>query len=246
MRRFLSLAIVCHLAILGHAQVKSPKYDKVAKRFEKGKFESALESAEALMDNDKHRKHPEPYLWASMCYYEIYKGDDESVKERVKSPMRNALKYAGKAVSKDKDGDFIEANIEFIQTMKREGMEVARSYEQEENYRKTVYTYKQLLKIDPEDPFLLFYKGVADIKMNSYYEAERAIAESFPKLEKKYSNLDYVPDPITAPPLKENVVYYMNHLTENALKDSAKQIAGMARVFFPLDDNIKEIYNGLQ
>lgn len=246
MRRFLSLAIVCHLAILGHAQVNNPKYDKVAKRFEKGKFESALESAEALMDNDKHRKHPEPYLWASMCYYEIFKGDDESVKERVKSPMRNALKYAGKAVSKDRDGSFIAKNEEYIQKMKEEGIVVARAFEEEEDYRKASYTYKQLMKIDPQDPFLAFYKGIVDIRMNSYYEAEKAISESFPKLEKNYSNLDYVPDPITAPPLKENVLFYLNHLTENALKDSAKQVAGMARVFFPLDEEIKALYTNLQ
>ena len=86
------------------AQVKSPEFDKVAKRFEQGKFESALESAEALIDNDKHRKKPEPYLWASMCYFEISKSDDEKLKDRWKNPLRNALKYAGKAVTKDKNG----------------------------------------------------------------------------------------------------------------------------------------------
>lgn len=228
------------------AQVVNPKFDKVAKRFEQGKFESALESADALIDNDKHRKHPEPYLWASMCYYQIHLGDDESVKERVKSPLRNALKYAGKAVSKDKEGDFVKANSEYLRTMKVAGLEEARAQEQSGDFRKASYTYKQLLAIDSNDPFLKFYKGVMDIKLNSLYEAEKAIAEAFPELEKNYSNLEYVPDPVSAPPLKENMMYYMNHLVENALADSAKDIAGMARVFFPLDEDVKAFYNKLQ
>ncbi|MDP6909728.1 MAG: hypothetical protein QF371_09485, partial [Flavobacteriales bacterium] len=75
MKLFFATVLIL-VAKLGMAQVANPEFTNVAKKFEKGKFGSALESAEALIDNDKHRKKPEPYLWASMCFYEIYKSDD--------------------------------------------------------------------------------------------------------------------------------------------------------------------------
>jgi len=225
--------------ILANAQVNNPEFDKVAKRFEQGKYESALESAEALIDNDKHRKKPEPYLWASMCYYEISKSDDEKLKDRWKNPLRNALKYAGKAVTKDKNGNLIENNSDYFLTMKKEGVRQAAEWEKEENYRKASYIYKQILMFAPQDVFVKFAKGVTDIKLNAYTDAGRILAEALPEIKENYRDLDYEPDPISSPLLKPNVIFYLDHLVENNYADSAKNLALAARVFFPLDEEIK-------
>jgi tetratricopeptide (TPR) repeat protein len=229
-----------------NSQVANPEFDKVAKRFEQGKYESALETAEALIDNDKHKKKPEPYLWASMCYYEISKSDDEKLLERWKSPMRNALKYAGKAVSKDDDGSLVEDNSEYFLTMKEEGVAEAMSWEKEGNYRKASYTYKQILNFAPRDAYVKFAKGVTDIRLNSYGEAERVLQEALPELQEKYRDLDYEPDPITSPLLKPNVMFYIDHLVENSYADSALNLARSARVFFPLDEEVKQRLESLE
>jgi tetratricopeptide (TPR) repeat protein len=173
--RYLLLITFSLGSLAATSQVNNPEFEKVAKKFDQGKFESALESAEALIDNDKHRKKPEPYLWASMCYYEISKSDDEKLKARWKNPLRNALKYAGKAVTKDKNGNLVENNSDYFATMKKEGVASAMSWEAEENYRKASYTYKQVLKFAPEDAYVKFAKGVTDIRLNSYAEAERVL-----------------------------------------------------------------------
>lgn len=228
------------------AQVQNPEFDKVAKRFNQGKYESALESAELLIDSDKHRKKPEPYLWASMCYFEISKSDDEKLKSRIKSPLKNALKYAGKAVSKDKSGNFVEENADYFATMKKEG--VAKAMEQTEagDYRKASYTYKQIMKFVPSDSYVQFAKGVTDIRLNSFSEAERNINSSLPSIEASYRNLDYEPDPVSSPLLKPSVMFYIDHLIENAYTDSAKNMALSARVFFPLDEEIKSRIESLE
>lgn len=229
-----------------YAQVNNAEFDNVAKKYEKGSFESALESAEALMDNDKYRKNPEPYLWASMCFYELSKSDDEKIKERYKSAFRDALKFAGKAVSKDKEGSIVTDNQEYFDLMKKEGIAAARAFEKENDYRKASYTYKQLQDIAPNDAFIQFAKGVTDIRLSSMFEAEREIKASFPILEENYRNLDYKPDPISSPLLKEAVVYYIDHLTEVNYLDSAKTVLLTARVFFPLDEEIKGKLEGLK
>jgi hypothetical protein len=238
--RILKLAMV--LLIIGahaSAQVNNAEFDNIAKKFEKGTYESALEAAEALMDNDKHKKKPEPYLWASMCFYELSKSEDPKIQERFKSAMKDALKYAGKAVSKDKNGDIVQDNQEYYDLMKREGIAEAKAYEKEEYYRKASYTYKQIQDFAPNDPYVQFAKGVTDIRLSSMFEAEKEINASFPVLEENYRNLEYKPDPISSPLLKDAVVYYIDHLRENNYVDSARTILLTARVFFPLDEDIK-------
>ena len=243
--KFLPFLAFILLNGLTYAQVSNPEFDAIAKKYEKGKFESALESADALIDNDKHRKKPEPYLWASMCNYAIYTSDDEKLKERFKGALRDALKYAGKAVNKDKNGDIVQDNQEYFDLMKKEGIAYAKEYEAEENYRKASYTYKQILDFAPNDAYIQFVKGVTDIRLSSLYEAEREIQASFPILEEYYRDIDYKPDPISSPVLKEAVVYYIDHLVQNSYLDSAKKVTLSARVFFPLDEKIKAKLNDL-
>jgi tetratricopeptide (TPR) repeat protein len=237
--RLLLVSTLCLIKFLAISQVKNPEFNNVAKKFEQAKYESVLEMAEALMDNDNHRKKPEPYLWASMCYYEISKSDDEKLLDRWKNPMRNALKYAGKAVAKDKNGNIVENNAEYFALMKEAGISEALEWEKEENYRKSSYAYKQILKFAPEDAIVQFAKGVTDIRLNAFFDAEREIREAFPLIEESFRNLDYEPDPISSPLLKPNVLYYIDHLVENSYADSARKVTMAARVFFPLDEEIK-------
>lgn len=245
--RALQLVIGCLFSsTLLFAQVNNAEFDNVAKKFEKESYESALETAEALMDNDKHKKKPEPYLWASMCFYQLSKSDDPKVQDRFKSAMRDALKYAGKAVSKDKNGDIVRDNQAYYDLLKKEGVAEAQAYEREENYRKASYTYKQIQDFAPDDPYVQFAKGVTDIRLSSMYEAEKEIQASFPALEEKYRDLDYKPDPISSPLLKDAVVYYIDHLTQNNYLDSARTVLLTARVFFPLDEDIKKKLEDLE
>ena len=239
MKHFTLTVFIIFLCSLTYAQVANPEFEKVAKKYNKGSYESALESAEALIDNDKHRKKPEPYLWASMCHYAIYNSDDEKLKSRFKSALRDALKYAGKAVQKDKNGNVVENNSEYFETMKREGVAYAQEYERDENYRKALYTYKQILKFDPADANVLFAKGVMDLRQNASFEAEKAISASFPILQENYRDMDFVPDPISSPLLNDAVKYYIDKLIEDAYVDSARNVTLAARVIFPLDEEIK-------
>lgn len=244
--RYSLLAVLLSLGCPLFAQVANAEFDNVAKKFEKGAYESALESAEALMENDKHRKKPEPYLWASMCYYQIHLSDDEKMKERVKSPLRNALKYAGKAISKDKNGNLIDSNKAYFDKMKEEGVKEAVQYDAEGDYRKASSTLKQVMSVAPNDPFVQFGKGIMDIKLSSLTEAERELKVALPALEKNFRNLDYEPDPISGVLLKPGVLYYIDHLVESSYQDSAKKVAMSARVFFPLDEEVKQRYQRLE
>lgn len=244
--KLLPLTLLLFVSTLSFGQVNNPEFTKVAKKFESGKYASALESAEGLIDNDKHRKKPEPYLWASMCFYEIYKSEDAKLNALYRSAMRNALKHAGKAVSKDKNGNVVSNNSDYFTTMKKAGVDYAAEYLADDNARKASYTYKQILKFAPDDQNIRFVKAITDIKLNNVFDAERDIKKAFPILEENYRNLEYEPDPVSSPLLKDAVIYYIDHLVENTYVDSAKAITLSARVFFPLDEEINKRYTELR
>ena len=232
-----------HLSV---AQVSNPEFDNIAKKFDAGKFESALETAESLMDNDKHRKKPEPYLWASMCFLELSKSDDEKVQDRYKNAVRDALKYGGKAVSKDKNGNIVSENEQYYSDLKKAGVALANDYLAEENVRKAQYTFKQILDFASDDDNVRFAKAITDIKLNSMYEAEKEMKIAFPNLTSAYKDLGHKPDPVSSPLLKDATLYYIDHLVNNNYLDSAKTAVLSARLFFPLDENITKRYNELK
>jgi hypothetical protein len=238
MRKVLSISLLLIAGNL-YGQVANPEFEAVAKKFEAGKYESALETVEALIDNDNHKKKPEPYLWASMCLFELSKSDNPKTQELYKGALRDALKYAGKAFSKDKNGNIVSNNQEYFNTMRKEGLAYAQQFMKENNVRKAQYTYKQLLEFLPNDAHIQFIKGVSDLRLSNVNDAERDIKASYPVLEQTYRNLDYQPDPQVTPILKEEVTYYLDHLIQSNYLDSARTVGMVARIIFPLDENLK-------
>jgi len=230
----------------GFAQVNNPEFTNLAKKYSSGKYESVLESAESLIDNDKHKKKPEPYLWASMSLLQLSRSDNPKLQERYKYGLKNALKHAGRAARKDKNGNVISNNQAYFDELKVAGVELAKGYQKDDNSRKASYTYKQILGFASRDQNIRFAKAVTDIRLSNHSEAERGLQESLPKLTESYKNLDYKPDPTSSPLLREAVVFYIDYLRENSLQDSARNVAFSARLFFPLDKEINQRFNELK
>ncbi|MFC2175715.1 hypothetical protein ACFLR1_01925 [Bacteroidota bacterium] len=227
-------------------QVNNPEFTKLAAKYAGGKYEAVLEGAESLMDNDKHRKKAEPYLWAAMSLLQLSRSEDEKIMVRHKYALKYALKHAGKAANKDKEGDLVSSHQSFFDELKAEGVALALSYRAEDDARKEGYTLKQILEFAPDDSNIRFAKAVANIKLNNYGEAEREINVSLPELTEKFKDLNHQPDPISSPLLKDAVVSYIDHLTENMYTDSARSAVFSARLFFPLDEGINERYQKLK
>lgn len=227
------------------AQVANPKHTSIAEKFDAGKIESALGKAEKLMDNDKTKKDPEAYLWASMCYLELSHSEDPKIQDYYKNAFKNAQKYASKAVSKDKEGNFIRENWDYIKRLKEESFDLAKEQLAEGDYRKANYTFKQLNRIDPQDDNVLFLKGVMALRLNNQVEAERTISESMVNLNTKYRDLDYQPDPKSSSLVQKEIIYYLDQLINTEQLDSARKVVFSARLFFPLDDDVNKRYEDL-
>ena len=233
------------LVLTAQAQVVNPEHDNLVDKFEAGKIESVLMKAEKLMDNNKYKKSPEPYLWASICYLELHRSEDPKIQAYYKNALKDAQKYAAKAVSKDKEGNFIRENWEFIEDLKKESLMLANEQLGEEDYRKANYTFKQLTKIDTSDDNVLFLKGMMELRLNNGYEAARNISKSMIGLNLKYRDLDYQPDRQSAPMVQEQIIFYLDQLINTEQLDSARNVVFSARLFFPLDEEVNKRYEDL-
>lgn len=238
------MSLTC-LFLTGNAQVVNPVHDNLAEKFEAGKIESVLMKAEKLMDNDKYKKSPEPYLWASICYLELHRSDDAKIQAYYKSALKNAQRYAAKAAGKDKEGNFIRENWDFIQDLKKESLELAKKQIDKSDYRKANYTFKQLTKIDPTDDNALFLKGVMDLRLNNGADASRNISKAMTSLNLKYRDLDYQPDRNSASLVQDQILFYLDQLINTEQLDSARKVVFSARLFFPLDKEVNKRYEDL-
>lgn len=238
MRLLLSIALLM-LALPLRAQVVNAALDKLAEKFAKADYEWVLKKADGMMTNDKTKKDPEPFMWAAMCHFELYRSEDENVQDLNRSGLRDALRLAARAAAKDRDGTFIAAQQVFLNELKKEGIALASAHLAEDDARKAGHIYKQILTFDPDDDNIRFAKAISDLKMNNTAEAERLIAEALPRIEASYRDLSFRPDPVSSPLLRDAVMYYIDHLAMYDMRDSAREAAFVGRIIFPLDEDFK-------
>lgn len=214
------------------SQVVGAKEDKLAKLWEKEKYEDIAYKAEMMADKD--RKNAELYLWASMSWYEISHSDDPKVIEYYKDPFKDALKTAAKFIKYDEEL-MKDANMDYLTTLKKDALTLCRDLMKEGDYRKATYTYRYLNDIFPMDDGILLMRGICDAHNNNSFDAERNINAAM-----KGMKMNYKPDEVVRPAMAESVVMFSDYLVQNEYGDSAKVVLNFASKYLPNDPTITD------
>lgn len=243
--KYFLLLTSCFLLINSRisAQVIGGEIVKLEELYNKGKFEDCAYKAETYTENDKYRKNPEPYLYISMCYYEFHLSDDAKIKEYYKSALKDALKYAVKMRSYDKEANFYNDNKDFLDKLREACLEEAKILVDKKDYSKaSSYFYKPLVKLDPDDAELLFIKGVCDALMRNSSEAYKSINDAMPLLNNEIKDGNYKVNKMKESSLSDAFVNYSVLLKEQSYSDSAKSVIMFGRILLPMDKAIDEQY----
>ena len=87
-------------------------------------YEQVLFKAIRYTEDDDQKKHPVPYLYMSKGYLGIHNSDDSDLRETYEvdklKALKNALKYAGKFVKKDKEMEYVHQEQEFLEDLRKE------------------------------------------------------------------------------------------------------------------------------
>lgn len=240
MKHLFAIALLfstCH----SFAQVVGGMDFKLEKLYNEEKWEDLGDKAIGMTEDDKYKKDPEPYIYASMAFYKISQSDDASLLAAYPKALFEAIKYATRFRSKDKDGTWFKDNKDYFEELKKAAIaEAAPNVDDEKKRRSAVTTYKNLVKAMPDDYNLLFYKGLLETLTRNEGEAERNIKDAMNGLAAAYADPKYKPSKVSAPLLEDGMIRFADALIAKSYVDSARKTLDVWGVkFFPNSEKIK-------
>lgn len=215
--------------------------DKMLFYYVDEKYEKLLDMAMGFVEDDKTRRNPVPYIYVSRAYYEMSK--IEEYDEIYPRAFRESVKYAVKFRKKDKEGEFIEENAEYVDILKMQTFELADSYYQTEKYSKAKTYFKYLTGMDPEDWGSWFLRGVTESRLNMRSESEISLKTAIDGLASVDTDIvdRYLPGELML--LKKGILNYSEFMKEKGKMDEAKEIIVMGYPYFEEDNEYKIAYD---
>lgn len=234
---FALLIFALSLGSAGFAQ-SDKDYKDLLTIFVSEKYEKCLYKAEGYTLGDDTKKDPLPYLFMSRCYFEMSKRDE--FKEKYPNAFKDALKFASKYGSKDKEKVYMTEYEDFFAELRKAAMAEAESMMDTEKFSKAKQIYDQLLDLDVNDAGAQLMLGLAFTGLKSKKEAETAIAKAKKILVDK-----------SAGQSKEQLQLLRDALTRHATalsganKTLAKEWLDLGLEYFPDDKEYKVTYDSI-
>ena len=142
------------------------------------KYEKVLFKAIRYTEDDKQKKHPVPYLYMAKSYLGIHNSDDNDLRETYEvdklKALKNALKYAGKFVKKDKEQEYIPSEQDFFEELRLETIIAAETEMDNGKFTKAKSYYKYLTALDQEDPGAWMMFGTVYLALKARRDADIA------------------------------------------------------------------------
>ena len=143
------------------------------------KFEKCLFKCEKLMAGEKTKKEPLPYLYASMCYYEM--SQDHKFKDDYPKAFKQSLSYLGKYRKKDKPYEYKEDAEEYMETLKfilLEDIENNALAGTEKSAKKSASLVKKIITFDPDDHGAKLIQGLNFILSKNKTEGKKVVFQA--------------------------------------------------------------------
>ena len=142
------------------------------------KYEKVLYKAIRYTEDDEQKKHPLPYLYMAKAYLGVHNSDDPDLREAYEvdklKALKNALKYAGKFVKKDKEQEYVPKDLDFMEELRKETIIAAETEMDNEKYTKAKSYYKYLTTLDKEDPGAWMMFGTVYLTLKARRDADKA------------------------------------------------------------------------
>jgi len=245
--KYTKLTLIIVISLLGFQKSvfsQSEKdLDKMLFYYVDEKYEKSLDLALGFTEKEKTRRNPVPYIYVSKAYYEMSK--IEEFDEDYPRAFRESLKFAVKFKKKDKKGEYIEENAEYIDGLKVQTFELADNYYQIGKFSKAKTYFKYLTGMDPEDLGAWFLRGVNETRLNMRSEAEISLKKALDGLSSidKDQVESYLPGKLML--LKNGIIVYAEFMKERGKMDEAKEVMNLGYPFYGDDNEFKMAYDGI-
>jgi len=141
------------------------------------KYEKCFAKSIKYSENDKFKKHPLPYLYASMASFEM--SQDHQYSENWPKAYSTALSFAKKYRKKDPDNTYKEDSQEYLDKLKGIIYEELENYMlegSEKGYKKALGGVKKVCSFDPKDYGAILIQGELEILTKNKTEGRKTVA----------------------------------------------------------------------
>lgn len=250
MNRFLLAPLAALLAFTTltatRAQAQTKPYDDLLVKYVDEKYEDCVYKAERYTENDKTKKDALPYLYVSMCLYEMSKIPKYQGMADYKHADRDALKWAEKYRKKDKDLEFFHNYDDFwssLNTMAQEsGMNL---YEAgAKDIPKAKRYFESMTRYYPENPGAWLMLALTQYTTNQAKEGDASMAKYKAALEAA-GGIGNLPED-QKKLMKSALIHDAEYLDGKGDKSGAKAAMETGKEFFMDDAEFKAAYGSFQ
>lgn len=154
-----TLLLVFLGGFLFNSNAQPPTYDDLVILYADVQYEKLLKKAYKYTQGDKTRKDAIPYLYLSKAHFEISKGGE--LLEKYPRSFKDAVKYAGKCIQKDKEGIVYSDNMSHFTALKVVVTEELRNLAESNDYGRLMGKIPSMVKIDGKDIGVYYLKAAA-------------------------------------------------------------------------------------
>lgn len=220
-------------------KAQPPTYDDLLILFADENYDKLLKKAEKYTDKDDTKKDAIPYVFISRANFEISKNAE--LLEDYPKAWKDAVKYAGKAMRKDKDGSTFEEYRDYFSDLKKVLVEEMENYLIDSDYKKAERSVKYIIKIQEEDlgaQYMMAYLKTVNGDIGGAREyklaAEKIMEQTSNVSEMRSEDLRL---------LKLGLMYYALHMKEKGRMDEAKQIINKGYQWFENEPAYAKAYD---
>ena len=159
------------------AQAQKHVYEDLLKAYVDEEYEKCLAKAEGYTINEETKKDPLPYLYMSMCLFEMSKIEKYTAMEEYKKADRDAVKYAEKYRKKDKNREFFDNYGDYWEDLNTMAMEKGENLYDDEEYSKAKQVFDGMVGYYPENSGAWMYLALCQYKTNLVKEGDLSMKQ---------------------------------------------------------------------
>ncbi|MBL7963421.1 MAG: hypothetical protein JNM31_06215 [Flavobacteriales bacterium] len=206
------------------------------------KYEKCLAKAEDYTLKEATKKDPLPYLYMSMCLFEMSK--KEQYQTDYPKASRDALKWAEKYRKKDKNREFFDNYEDFWAALNTMAQDQGENLFDEGAFSKAKPFFDSMSSYYPENPGAWLMLALCQYKTNLQKEGDMSVKE----FRKAYLA---IPDISRLPAdqrklLKNALIRYSEHLGAKGQRDSARATIRLGAGHFDGEADFKNALDDLR
>ncbi len=227
-----------------HVSAQSKPYDDLLVLYVDEDYEKCVYKAERYTDRKDSHRDALPYLYASMCYFEMSKTPKYQEMEEYKHAGRDALKWAAKYRRKDKNLEFFANYEDYWSELNTVAQEVGMNFLDEGAFSKARSQFQRMTRYNPENPGAWAMLALAQQKMKAIRDAEE-------NTQKFHEVLEGIPNVARLPKderilLRESLVRTATYLEDQGEVSEARKVIEFGKDHFMDDPEFKSLYEALK